>query len=74
MSAVRTSIDKVLLYRWRSDWFFYCGMLATIQERQKVSEIENNRIGANLTVPTPMGHLAKIKILEYGTIGWQAGG
>ena len=34
-----------------------------------VSEIENNRIGANLAVPTPMGHLAKIKILEYGTIG-----
>ena len=49
-------------------------MLATIQEKQKVSEIENNRVGANLTVPTPMGHLAKIKILEYGTIGWQAGG
>ena len=30
--------------------------------KQKVSEIGNNRMGANLTVPTPMGHLAKIKI------------
>ena len=49
-------------------------MLATIQEKQKVSEIENNRTGAILNVPTPMGHLAKIKILECGTIGWQAGG
>ena len=49
-------------------------MLATIQEKQKVSEIENNRTGAILNVPTPMGHLAKIKVLEYGTIGWQAGG
>ena len=49
-------------------------MLATIQEKQKVSEIENNKIGAILNVPTPMGHLAKIKILEFGTIGWQAGG
>ena len=37
--------------------------------KQKVSEIGNNRMGANLTVPTPMGHLAKIKILEYGAIG-----
>ena len=74
MSAVRMNIDKVLLYRGRSDWIFYCGTLATIQEKQKVSEIENNRMDANLTVPTPMGHLAKIKILEYGTIGWQAGG
>ena len=37
--------------------------------KQKVSEIGNNRLGANLTLPTPMGHLAKIKILEYGAIG-----
>ena len=36
--------------------------------KQKVSEIGNNGMGANLTVPTPMGHLAKIKILEYGAI------
>ena len=35
--------------------------------KQKVSE--NNRMGAILTVPTPMGHLAKIKILEYGATG-----
>ena len=38
--------------------------------KQKVSEIRNNRMGANLTVPIPMGHLAKIKILEYGAIDW----
>ena len=31
--------------------------------------MRNNRMGANLTVPTPMSHLAKIKILEYGAIG-----
>ena len=37
--------------------------------KQNVSEMGNNRMGANLTVPTPMGHLAKIKILEYGAIG-----
>ena len=49
-------------------------MLATFQEKQKVSEIENNTTGAILNVPTPMGHLDKIKILECGTIGWQAGG
>ena len=54
--------------------FFNCGTLATVQEKQKISEIENNRTGAILNVPTPMGHLAKIKILECGTIGWQAGG
>ena len=65
MSAVRMSINKVLLYRGRSDWIFLLW--------HKVCEIENNRVGANLTVPTLMGHLAKIKILEYGTIGWQAG-
>ena len=74
MSAVRTTINKVCCIEGDPTGFFYCGTLATIQEKQKVSEIENNRIGANLTVPTPMGHLAKIKILEYGTIGWQAGG
>ena len=38
-------------------------------KKQKVSEMGNNRMGANLTVPTPMGHLAKIKILEFGAIG-----
>ena len=37
--------------------------------KQRVSEIGNNRMGASLTVPIPMGHLAKIKILEHGTIG-----
>ena len=37
--------------------------------KQKVSEIGKNRMGANLTVPTPMGHFTKIKILEYGAIG-----
>ena len=36
--------------------------------KQKVYEIGNNRMDANLTAPTPMGHLAKIKILEYGAI------
>ena len=39
--------------------------------KQKVSEIGNNRMGANLTVPIPMGDLAKFKILECSTIGWQ---
>ena len=37
--------------------------------KQNVSEMGNNRMGLNLTVPTPMGHLGKIKILEYGAIG-----
>ena len=74
MSAVRTSINKVCCTEGDPTGFFYCGMLATIQEKQKVSEIENNRTGAILNVPTSMGHLAKIKILKCGTIGWQAGG
>ena len=31
----------------------------------------NNRMGANLTVPIPMGDFAKFKILECSTLGWQ---
>ena len=38
---------------------------------QKVSEIGNNRMGANLTVPIPMDNFAKFKILECSTIGRQ---
>ena len=69
MSAVRMSIRRVCCTERDPTGFFYCGTLATIQENQKVSEIGNNRMGANLIVLTPMGHLAKIKILEYGAIG-----
>ena len=39
--------------------------------KQKVSEIGNNRMGANLTVPIPMGNFAKFKILECSAIGQQ---
>ena len=38
---------------------------------QKVSEIRENRMGANLTVPIPMRDFAKLKILECSTIGQQ---
>ena len=74
MSAVRMEYRQDFVVQRDLSGFFYHGMLAKIQEKQKVSEIENNRTGAILNVPTPMGHLAKIKILECGTIGWQAGG
>ena len=39
--------------------------------KQKVSEIGNNRVGANLTIPIPMGDFAKFKILECSAIGQQ---
>ena len=39
--------------------------------KQKVSEIGNNRMGANLTIPIPMGDFAKFKILECSTTGQQ---
>ena len=39
--------------------------------KQEVSEIGNNRMGASLTVPIPMGDFAKFKILECSAIGWQ---
>ena len=42
--------------------------------KQKVSEIGNNRMGANLTVPIPMGDFAKFKILECSAIGRQMNG
>ena len=39
--------------------------------KQEVSEIGDNRMGANLTVPIPMSDFAKFKILECSTIGQQ---
>ena len=33
--------------------------------------MENDRCGVNQTVPIPMGHFAKITILEVSTISWQ---
>ena len=46
-------------------------MLATIQESRRSLKLENNRVGANLTVPILMGDFAKFKILECSAIGWQ---
>ena len=57
--------------RERSNWIFYCGMLATIQESRRSLKLENNRMGANLTIPIPMDDFAKFKILECSTIGQQ---
>ena len=39
--------------------------------KQEVSKIGDNRMGANLTIPIPMGDFAKFKILECRAIGWQ---
>ena len=39
--------------------------------KQEVSEIGDNTVGANLTVPIPMNDFAKFKILECSAIGWQ---
>ena len=39
--------------------------------KQEVSEIGDNRMGANLTVPIPMSDFAKFKILECSAIGQQ---
>ena len=39
--------------------------------KQEVSEIRDNRMGANLTIPIPMRDFAKLKILECSTIGQQ---
>ena len=39
--------------------------------KQKVSEIGNNQMGANLTVPIPMGDFANLEILECSAIGRQ---
>ena len=39
--------------------------------KQEVSEIGNNRMGANLTIPIPMSDFAKFKILECSVIGQQ---
>ena len=38
---------------------------------QEVSEIGDNRMGANLTIPIPMRDFAKFKILECSAIGQQ---
>ena len=39
--------------------------------KQELSEIGNNRMGANLTIPIPMRDFAKFKILECNAIGQQ---
>ena len=39
--------------------------------KQEVSEIRDNRMGANLTVPIPMSDFSKFKILECSIIGQQ---
>ena len=39
--------------------------------KQEVSEIRDNRLGANLTIPIPVRDLAKLKILECSAIGQQ---
>ena len=39
--------------------------------KQEVSEIRDNRMSANLTVPIPMRDFAKLKILECNAIGQQ---
>ena len=39
--------------------------------KQEVSEIREDRMGANLTVPIPMRDFAKLKILECSAIGQQ---
>ena len=39
--------------------------------KQEVSEIRDNRMGANLTIPIPMRDFAKLKILECSAIGQQ---
>ena len=40
-------------------------------EKQEVSEIRGNRMGANLTIPIPMRDFAKLKISECSAIGQQ---
>ena len=42
--------------------------------KQEVSEIRENRMGVNLTVPISMRDFAKLKILECSTIGQQWAG
>ena len=42
--------------------------------KQEVSEIRDNRMGANLIVPIPMRDFAKLKILECSAIGRQMTG
>ena len=39
--------------------------------KQEVSEIRDNRMGANLTIPIPMRDFAKLKILEYSAVDQQ---
>ena len=39
--------------------------------KQEVSEIRDNRMGVNLTVPIPMRDFAKLKILECSATGQQ---
>ena len=39
--------------------------------KQEVSEIGDNRMGANLTIPIPMSDFAKFKILECSANGQQ---
>ena len=39
--------------------------------KQEVSEIRDNRMGANLTIPIPMRDFTKLKILECSTIDQQ---
>ena len=47
--------------------------MASYQQSKKAEglEIGNDRMGANLTVPIPLGDFAKFKILECSAIGQQ---
>ena len=40
MSVVRMNVSGILLNRERSNWIFYCGTLATIQESRRSLKLE----------------------------------
>ena len=72
MSAVRMSINKVLLYRGRSNWIFLLWHASNNPRKEMISEdLRGNRFWCQSAVPILMGDFAKFKILECSTIGQQ---
>ena len=74
MSALEMSVSEVCCKAGDSTDFFNCYMLVTGQKSRWSLKSRENRCDVNQTVPIPIVHYAKIRILEFSTISWQKTG